>query len=55
MENKDWSELTIKLGQLAADREKALNDKRYGIAIALHGRIIDLNSELTLWLRENYK
>jgi hypothetical protein len=55
MENKDWSELTIKLGQLAADREKALNGKDIGSAIALHGRIIDLNSELTLWLRENYK
>jgi hypothetical protein len=55
MENKDWSELTIKLGQLASDREKALNDKDIGVAIALHGRIIDLNSELTLWLRENYK
>ena len=51
----DWSELTIKLEQLASEREKALNDKHYGKAIALHGRIIDLNSELTLWLREKYK
>ena len=55
MENKDWLELTIKLGQLAADREKALNDKDVDKAIALHGLIIDLNSELTHWLMENYK
>jgi hypothetical protein len=51
----DWSELTIKLQQLAAEREKALNDKHLGKAIALHGQILDLNSELTIWLKEAYK
>jgi hypothetical protein len=47
----DWTEYTIKLAQLANERDKALNDKNYGKAIALHGQILDLNSELTIWLR----
>ena len=56
MESKtDWSELTIKLEKLAMEREKALNDKQLAKAIAIHGQILDVNSELTLWLRGEYK
>jgi len=51
----DWSELTIKLNKFASEREKALNDKQIGKAIALHSQILDLNSELTIWLEEAYK
>ena len=51
----DWSAYTIKLAQLAIEREKALNDKNYGLAIALHGQILDLNSELTIWLMDAYQ
>jgi len=51
----DWSTYTIKLAQLANERDKALNDKNYGKAIALHGQILDLNSELTIWLMDAYQ
>jgi len=51
----DWTEYTIKLAQLANERDKALNDKQIGKAIALHGRILDLNSELTIWLMDAYQ
>jgi len=51
----DWSTYTIKLAQLANERDKALNDKQIGKAIALHGRILDLNSELTIWLMDAYQ
>jgi len=49
----DWTEYTIKLAQLANERDKALNDKQIGKAVALHARILDLNSELTIWLLTN--
>jgi len=52
---QDWSIYTIKLAQLANERDKALNDKNYGKAIALHGQILDLKSELTIWLMDAYQ
>jgi hypothetical protein len=52
---KDWSEFTIKLTKLENEREKALTDNNLALAISLQGQIIEVNAELTLWMKESYK
>jgi hypothetical protein len=52
---KDWSAYTIKLTKLENEREKALTDNNLALAISLQGKIIEVNAELTLWMKDNYK
>jgi hypothetical protein len=51
----DWSAYTIKLTKLENEREKALTDNNLALAISLQGKIIEVNAELTLWMKDNYK